>query len=132
ALDDPAERVRRLLAAGDVAGRFAWALTKRVLLYTAAKAPEISADIAGIDRAMRWGFGWEHGPFELWDALGVPETVARIEAEGDQVPAWVRRVAEGPGAFYGWADGQATQTAFSGEPVALVGDPRVIEVAHLL
>src|SRR5690606_9163999 len=94
ALDDPAERVRRLLAAGDVAGRFAWALTKRVLLYTAAKAPEISADIAGIDRAMRWGFGWEHGPFELWDALGVPETVARLEAEGDQVPARVRRGAE--------------------------------------
>ncbi|HEX6988715.1 MAG TPA: 3-hydroxyacyl-CoA dehydrogenase NAD-binding domain-containing protein [Bacillota bacterium] len=130
-LDDPAERVLRLLAADDPAGRFAWALTRRVLLYTAAKAPEISDDLVSIDRAMRWGFGWELGPFELWDALGVPETVARMEAEGDEVPAWVRRVAEGPGAFYSWADGLATQATYTGDRLPVPGDPRVIDVPRL-
>ncbi|HEX6989716.1 MAG TPA: 3-hydroxyacyl-CoA dehydrogenase/enoyl-CoA hydratase family protein, partial [Bacillota bacterium] len=130
-LDDPAGRVRRLLAADDAAGRFAWALTRRVLLYTAAKAPEISDDLVGIDRAMRWGFGWELGPFELWDALGVPETVARMEAEGDEVPAWVRRVADGPGAFYSWADGLATQATYAGDRRPVPDDPRVIDVPRL-
>jgi len=130
-LDDPAERMRRLVNAGDAAGRFAWALTKRVLLYTAAKAPEISDDIAGIDRAMKWGFGWEQGPFELWDALGLRETVARMEQEGDQVPEWVRRVAETHGAFYGWTDGTRTQAAYSGEVIAVPEDPRVIDAARL-
>lgn len=131
ALEDPAERMRRLVAAGDGAGRFAWALTKRVLLYTAAKAPEISADIAGIDRAMKWGFGWEQGPFELWDALGLPGTVARMEEEGDQVPDWVRRVAADHGAFYRWVDGRRTQVAYSGEAVEVPEDPRVIDAPRL-
>ncbi len=58
----------------DRAGKLAWELTADTLLYTAATAPEIADDIVNMDSAMRWGFNWEVGPFETWDALGVEAT----------------------------------------------------------
>lgn len=87
------ERVARLIQAGDAAGRFAWDVTAATLLYAAHRVPEIAEDIADIDRAMRWGYAWELGPFELWDALGLPATLRRMADEGRQVPMWVRVLA---------------------------------------
>src|SRR5581483_7946876 len=63
-------------------------------------APEVAADAVAVDRAMRWGFGWELGPFETWDVLGVPAVVELIERSGRPVPELAGRVAAGPGAFY--------------------------------
>jgi 3-hydroxyacyl-CoA dehydrogenase len=76
------DRLRQLLS-GDVkkdkAARFHWRLLSALWNYAADCLPEIADDVASIDRAMRAGFNWEMGPFELWDAAGVKETVARME-----------------------------------------------------
>ncbi|MBI5016495.1 MAG: 3-hydroxyacyl-CoA dehydrogenase [Deltaproteobacteria bacterium] len=93
-VEDPGERVARLVAGKDAASRFAWDVTAAVLLYAARRIPEVAGDVASIDRAMRWGFGWEIGPFEIWDALGVKASVDRMMAEGWDVPAPVRALAE--------------------------------------
>src|SRR6185437_1154279 len=78
---DPLERIRSVVSASDRAGRLAWELTADTLLYTAAVAPEIADDIVNIDNAMRWGFNWDVGPFQTWDALGVAALAQRMTAE---------------------------------------------------
>jgi 3-hydroxyacyl-CoA dehydrogenase len=102
-VDDVDERLRRLLAGSDRAAALARTITYETLIYAADRLGEIADDVASIDRAMRWGFGWERGPFEMWDALGVKETSARMEAAGYLVPGWVREqiAAQGEGTrFY--------------------------------
>ncbi len=92
--EDVGQRVRMLIdfpeAAHDKAGRFAWKILSPTLLYAARRIPEIADRVVEIDRAMKWGFGWELGPFELWDALGVEKSVRRMESEGMKVPENVR------------------------------------------
>jgi 3-hydroxyacyl-CoA dehydrogenase len=75
-----------LLFSGDAAGRFAWELMGGTLCYAADLVPEISDSIVGVDRAMRWGFNWQRGPFEMLDAIGPERFAARIEAEGQALP----------------------------------------------
>ncbi len=75
-----------LLFADDVQGRFAWALMGDALVYAAGLVPEIADDIVNVDRAMRWGYAWTMGPFELLDALGPAKVIARLEADGEPVP----------------------------------------------
>ena len=100
-VEDPGERMRNLLNTGDRAAELAWKATAHGLIYAAKRIGEIADDIVNIDNAMKWGFNWELGPFEAWDALGVQESVARMEAEGFKVPAVVKRVLdEGEGTFY--------------------------------
>lgn len=99
-IEDLPQRLRALIAAEDRAGKFLWPLFRDYVIYAAQMVPEISDRIVEIDRAMRWGFGMKLGPFELWDALGVPETRARMQAEGIAVPASVANVAR----FYEPAD----------------------------
>jgi 3-hydroxyacyl-CoA dehydrogenase len=94
---DTGERVRALANAKDVAGQFVWKTLSRVLAFCADKAHEIAnGDVGAIDRAMRWGFNWEMGPFETWNALGVRETIERMEADGLRVPGWVREIERFP------------------------------------
>ena len=88
-ISDPVERVRKFISFDDAAARFGWDLLAATFVYSANRVPEICDDIAQIDRGMRWGYAWDLGPFELWDALGVKETVARMQAEGRAVPEWV-------------------------------------------
>ncbi|MCP3028236.1 3-hydroxyacyl-CoA dehydrogenase/enoyl-CoA hydratase family protein [Halobacillus sp. A5] len=82
-------------AKGDRAGDLVWSVVKPVLLYSAELLGEIADDIPSIDKAMRWGFGWELGPFEIWDAIGVRESVERMKEEGDTIPDWVVHMLEG-------------------------------------
>ena len=85
----------------DPAGRFAWELTIGSLAYSARRLGEIADGIADIDRAMRWGFGWELGPFEVWDAIGVEKSARRMENEGKPLPPVVRDLlGSGAGSFY--------------------------------
>ncbi|MBX6395714.1 MAG: 3-hydroxyacyl-CoA dehydrogenase, partial [Alicyclobacillaceae bacterium] len=86
------KKIRVLLGGGDRGSELAWKVTKKTLLYAAAKIPEIADDIVAIDQAMKWGFNWEIGPFELWDLLGVPETVERMRAEGEKIPPLVEEL----------------------------------------
>lgn len=99
--EDPVARARALLGGGDEAAAFAWAVTRRLLAYAARRLPEIAPDVASVDRAMRWGFNWELGPFELWDALGFERTAERLEAEGERLPDWITAMRrEGATSFY--------------------------------
>lgn len=94
-------RLRALVATDDRAGRFLWTLFRDFLIYSAEMVPEISDRIVEIDRAMRWGYNFSYGPFELWDALGVPKTVARIDAELGRVPESIgRMIGSGARSFY--------------------------------
>ncbi|BBH22742.1 putative 3-hydroxyacyl-CoA dehydrogenase [Paenibacillus baekrokdamisoli] len=80
---------------------FAWSTIKDILLYSARQLGVIADTTQDIDRAMVWGFNWELGPFELWDALGVKRSVQRMQAEGDTVPEWVEAwLAAGNSSFY--------------------------------
>ena len=75
-----------LLFADTPEGRFAWDLMGGTLGYAADLVPEISDTIVGVDRAMRWGFNWQQGPFEMLDALGPQRVIARLESEGRPLP----------------------------------------------
>lgn len=86
------ERLRTLLFAKDRAGLLAWNVTKRTLLYAAEKVGEIADDLVSIDRAMKWGFGWELGPFELWEAIGFEKAALRMKEEGETLPQWIEEM----------------------------------------
>ena len=100
-IGDIGERLRTLFRGGDRAGTFVWQLVGRTLAYAARVLPEISDDVVNVDRAMRWGFHWELGPFELWDAVGPVEVAARLAADGVAIPPAVEDVIRrGEGRFY--------------------------------
>ncbi len=84
---------------------FLWRLIASELAYAAAVGPEVADDAEAVDRAMRWGFGWELGPFEAWDALGLDNVAERLPGARIAVPQLVERVAQGPGRFHD--DGRA-------------------------
>jgi 3-hydroxyacyl-CoA dehydrogenase len=90
------ERVRAVTNANDRAGAFVWRVLAETLLYSAARVGEIADDVVSIDRAMRWGFGWEMGPFELWDAIGLEKTVERMEMERRTLPPFLLEVWKRP------------------------------------
>ncbi|HKY35657.1 MAG TPA: 3-hydroxyacyl-CoA dehydrogenase/enoyl-CoA hydratase family protein [Polyangiaceae bacterium] len=98
--EDPGKRLKMLVNADDVAGRFAWKVLARTLAYSARRLGEIADDVVNVDRAMRWGFNWDLGPFEAWDAIGVKESVERMEKEGIALPDWVKELARSGGSFY--------------------------------
>jgi 3-hydroxyacyl-CoA dehydrogenase len=99
---DLGKKLHALVYNPDPAGKFAWELTIGALAYAANRVGEIADDIVEIDRAMRWGFGWEMGPFETWDAIGVEKSVRRMKQEGKAVPAFVQSLlASGASSFYG-------------------------------
>jgi 3-hydroxyacyl-CoA dehydrogenase len=107
-IESTPERIRTLLGLdggaqqkGDKAGQFLWAALSELWTYAANRVPEISDSIADIDRAMRLGFNWELGPFELWDAAGVEPTVARMKTEGKPIAANVEKLlASGKKSWY--------------------------------
>jgi 3-hydroxyacyl-CoA dehydrogenase len=104
---DLSVRLKVLLKSEDVVGKFVWEVLSNTLCYAANRIPEISDDIIGVDNAMRWGFNWEKGPFELWDAIGVGYIAERLEQENRQVPQLVRALLDSGGDnFYDFQDDQ--------------------------
>jgi 3-hydroxyacyl-CoA dehydrogenase len=101
-IEDTRERLRALVApaldgkGGDKANRFLWACLSENCLYAARRVPEIANSIVDVDRATRWGFAWELGPFEVWDAIGVEKMAGALEREGRQAPSVVRSVLASP------------------------------------
>jgi 3-hydroxyacyl-CoA dehydrogenase len=94
-------RIHGLVRASDRAGAFLWKTFSSTMRYAAACIPEIADDVVNVDRAMRWGFGWEMGPFELWDAMGFRWACERMVDEGHELPALARKLYEDGGdAFY--------------------------------
>jgi 3-hydroxyacyl-CoA dehydrogenase len=91
-IDDPARRLAAVLGGNDKAAELAWRNLRDTLIYAFNRVPEIADDYAGVDDAMRWGFSWELGPFEMLDAVGVAAFVKRAEADGVAVPPRLRLV----------------------------------------
>ena len=91
-IDDLGDRIRFLIRSDDPAGRFLWATISELLLYTAARIPEITDDIVSVDTTMKAGFNWQLGIFEIWDRIGVEESVARMKKEKKSIPPLVRKV----------------------------------------
>ena len=121
--EDPAERLRKTIADGGKTGAFAWKVLSRSLAYSARRIGEISDDIVAVDDAMKWGYNWELGPFEAWDALGFVTVVDRMLADGIHLPDSVLKMkASGATSFY-TADGRVFDL-ISGEYRKLVVDPR--------
>ncbi|UTR05543.1 3-hydroxyacyl-CoA dehydrogenase NAD-binding domain-containing protein [Alkalihalobacillus sp. LMS6] len=105
ALKSKKQKIQTVVFADDRAGQLLWNIISPVLLYTAEKTYEIANDVLAVDEAMRWGFGWSMGPFELWDALGFRQTVEKMKADGRSLPTWVEEMFEsGKEGFY--TDGQ--------------------------
>ena len=104
---DSAKKFAALVNGKDIAGEFIWAVTSRALLYSANRLPEIADDIVNIDNAMKWGFAWSKGPFEMWDDLGLLTTIERMKSDGRKIPEWVEKMAEsGFTKFYDYIDGK--------------------------
>src|SRR6204780_4804731 len=107
-IEDTGTRLRTLLGLegsgphkGDQAGPFLWSALTDLWTFSANRVPEISNSVVEIDRAMRLGFNWELGPFELWDAAGIETTVARMKKEGKPVAANVEKLlASGKKSWY--------------------------------
>lgn len=100
-VEDLEKRLQGLVFAQDAAGKYAWKLLKRTLLYTAEKVQEIAEDLPSVDRALRWGFNWEMGPFETWDAIGLTPSVEKMRQEGETIPPWLEgMLAAGNKSFY--------------------------------
>src|SRR6056297_1207618 len=109
------ERLKFLVNQNDKAGTFLWEIHCDLLLYSANRIPEITDSVEAIDRAMQWGFNWELGPFQRWDAIGVEESVKRMEEEGLDVPQSFNHIIHSGrksfykkyGTFYNLATGKA-------------------------
>ena len=100
------EKVAEIVWFDDDHGRLAWKVTAETSIYSLERLGEIADDIVNVDRAMRWGFGYEMGPFETWDAIGVARSVERMREEGMIVPEAVDRLLEyGEGSWYIERDG---------------------------
>lgn len=100
-VDDLKERLRILAKAKDTAGVFFRKTMYNLFAYCSNRIPEISDELYRIDDAMRAGFGWELGPFQTWDVLGVKETVEAMKSDGLKVAPWVEEmIADGKTSFY--------------------------------
>src|ERR1022692_3496704 len=101
-VDELPERLKMLLAPSkDKVNLFLWSVLSDLWTYAANRVPEISDSIVEIDKAMKTGFNWEMGPFELWDAAGVAQTVERMKKEGKPVAANVEKLlASGKTSWY--------------------------------
>ncbi len=123
-VDDAGERVRKMLSDTGPAGSYAWKVTGRTLAYSARRIPEITDSPLAVDDAMRWGYNWELGPFETWDALGFEKTAARMEESGLALPDWVKAMrAAGATGFY---RGDEVWSPAQGQYVAREVDPRTV------
>jgi len=107
AIEDTRERLRALVGPvlegqkGDKAQQFLWGALSEMCLYAARRVPEISDNVVDVDRAMRWGFAWELGPFEIIDAIGVKAFAGQVQKEGRALPQVIEKVlSSGRKGFY--------------------------------
>ncbi|WP_298608059.1 3-hydroxyacyl-CoA dehydrogenase/enoyl-CoA hydratase family protein [uncultured Thiothrix sp.] len=107
-----------LVSYKDKGGEYAWKVLAQVLSYAASLVPEIADDIHSVDTAMRLGYNWKYGPFELIDQLGAKAFAERLAAEGSAVPPLLKLAAE-VGSFYRVQDGKLQYLATTGQYQAI-------------
>jgi len=124
-VEDLPERIKGLVWSKDRTGAFLWKTMSRTLTYAAKRIPEIADNVVEVDRAMRWGFGWELGPFEVWDAIGVEKSVARMKEEDVAIPANVEQMlAAGATSFYKQENGERSYFDFKAGKYVPLADPQ--------
>jgi 3-hydroxyacyl-CoA dehydrogenase len=128
AIEDIPTRVKQLVWGKDNVSEFLWKTTARISAYAANRIPEIADTIVEIDNAIKWGFGWEIGVFETWDAIGVAESVERMHSEGMKVPANVQAMLDsGATSFYKYENGTTSFYDFATNAYKVIADrPGVI------
>ena len=105
-IDHVADRFKVLVAGKDKAGEFYRKSFAAMFAYVQNRIPEISDELYRIDDGLRAGFGWEHGPFQIWDAIGVAKGVEMMKAEGKEPATWVTEMlANGETSFYSVKEG---------------------------
>ena len=105
-IDNVADRFKVLVAGKDKAGEFYRKSFAAMFAYVQNRIPEISDELYRIDDGLRAGFGWEHGPFEIWDAIGVEKGIELMKAEGYEPAAWVNEMLDnGETSFYSVKEG---------------------------
>jgi 3-hydroxyacyl-CoA dehydrogenase len=138
-IEDTRERLRALMGPvlegqkGDKAQQFLWAGLSEMCLYAARRVPEISDNVVDVDRAMRWGFGWELGPFEILDAIGVKAFAAQVQKEGRVLPPIVEKaLASGQQRFYESENGTTTVFDISSGGAKKVEEPKGVIILKSL
>lgn len=122
-IEDLRDRLKALVWSKERVGNFLWQTISRTLTYAADRIPEIAGTIVEVDRAMRWGFNWELGPFEVWDAIGVEKSVAKLKEEGRAVPVNVQSMLDsGAEAFYKQENGQRFYFDFTSSKYVTLAD----------
>ncbi|HQG31948.1 MAG TPA: 3-hydroxyacyl-CoA dehydrogenase/enoyl-CoA hydratase family protein [Deltaproteobacteria bacterium] len=110
------EKLQAVLYADDKGAQFAWKVTAGAFIYAANRIPEISDTVVEIDNAMKWGYNWELGPFESWDAIGLEKSVAKMKADGMKVPEKIEKMlANGAKSFYKTEKGKKKYYDFASE-----------------
>lgn len=109
------EKLKIMAYSDDKGAKFAWKVSAGVFIYAANRIPEISNTLVEIDNAMKWGYAWEMGPFESWDAIGVKESVAKMEKEGLKVPENVKKMLKKNSSFYKLEKGKKMFYDFASE-----------------
>ena len=139
AIEDTRERLRLLVApalegkTGDKANQFLWTVLGEMCLYAARRVPEIANTIVDVDHAMQWGFGWEIGPFEIWDAIGVERMAKALEREGKSLPPIVAKVLASPAkSFYQTEKGSTRYFDLASGALAPVPEPAGILILKSL
>lgn len=107
-IDRPIDRFKVLIGGKDKAGEFYRQMLGALFAYASNKVPEISDEIYKIDDALRAGFGWENGPFEIWDAVGVQKGIELAKEAGYEVSDWVKNMAESTSFYKINEEGQKT------------------------
>jgi 3-hydroxyacyl-CoA dehydrogenase len=129
AIEDIPTRVKQLVWGKDNVGEFLWKTTARISAYAANRIPEIADTIVEIDNAIKWGFGWEIGVFETWDAIGVAESVERMKAEGMKIPANVQAMLDsGATSFYKYENGTTSFYDFASGSYKQIADKQGVIV----
>ena len=137
-IEETRERIRALSGPGmdgkgDKANRFLWACLSENCLYAARRVPEIANSVVDVDRAMRWGFAWELGPFEVWDAIGVGRMVEALGREGKQIPPVVNDVLASPKkSFYATEEGSTRYFDIGAKAMKPVPEPAGIIILKSL
>ena len=134
-IEDTRERLRALMAPlfegqrTDKAQQFIWGGLSEMCLYAGRRMPEISDHIVDVDRAMRWGFAWELGPFEIVDALGLQQFAQQIRKEGRALPPiFEKALAAGRNSFYESEKGSTSVFDFASGATCKVEEPSGIIV----
>jgi 3-hydroxyacyl-CoA dehydrogenase len=138
-IEDTTERLRALIGPvlegqkSDKAQQFLWALLSETCLYASRRVPEISDHVADVDRAMRWGFAWELGPFQLMDAIGVKAFATGVQKEGRTLPPVLERLlASGRPSFYESEKGKTTVFDIASGGAAKVEEPSGVVILKSL